>query len=431
MMRHRNYILAVVAASLLLFAQQYDNLAASNWDLGYGNGKLIQPPLFDLNIVNLEMGAGWPTFEFFGWRNFHATWPKVEPQQGRWNFSQLDTDIDLAEEKGVETLLVLAMTPTWASSRPNEKGCCEPTGSSAEPKSITLWENYVRTVAQRYKGRVKYYELWNEPNIRKHFSGSVDTLVELSAAAYKILKAVDPEIVVVCPSMAPGDDGVNYLNNYLQKGGRNYADVIGFHFYAGPKQPESILRQVMAVHEVMGKNGLGELELWNTEAGWPIRNQQPWSHGYGGNFVLDSSQAASYVARSYLLNWAAGISRFYWYAWGHSTMGLSDVDARTPKEAAYAYAIIRGWLLGASLESCNETVADLWECSLEWPAGDRAWVAWTTGEPKNYRILSGRKIKSVEKMLGEEECISLQEGVVIILTDMPVLMRSKSVRCNG
>ncbi len=420
--------------TLLLALVARNNLAA-NWSLHNSETEQVTQTLYGLNIVNLEIGAGWPTFKFWGWRNFHGQWPKVEPQPGNWDFKQLDEDIALAEQKGVETLLVLAMTPTWASSRPREKGCCMPLGSSAESKNIGLWERYVRTVAERYKGRVLYYELWNEPNIWKNFTGSVGALVELSATAYRVLKEVDPNIVVVSPSMAPGSGpirgGVGYLKRYLNKGGRDYADVIGYHFYAGPKKPEAVLRQIIAVRELMDGNGLKDQELWNTEAGWNIKNQQPWSHGYETSYVLESKQAASYVVRSYLLNWAAGVKRFYWYAWGHMTMGLSEVDAKSPKQAAIAYSVLQDWLRGAMLSSCDETNSDVWECRLEWPTGEKAWVIWAASDSVDYHISPDWNIKSAETMLEVEKCAADHGSGVISLDYMPVLLRSKSKICNG
>ena len=62
----------------------------------------------------------------------------------------------------VDLVLTLALSPTWASARPTEASPYFK-GSAAEPGDIRQWEDYVRTVAERYKGRIMLYEIWNEP----------------------------------------------------------------------------------------------------------------------------------------------------------------------------------------------------------------------------------------------------------------------------
>jgi hypothetical protein len=52
------------------------------------------------------------------------------------------------------------------------------------------WKEYVRMVATRYKGVIHHYEIWNEPNVRTDFSGSVAVMLQLSQAAYDVLKGL-------------------------------------------------------------------------------------------------------------------------------------------------------------------------------------------------------------------------------------------------
>src|SRR4028118_353033 len=143
---------------------------------------VIPASLFNLNVINLEYGAAWPTIPFKGWRNAYADWSIVEPNKGEWHFEYLDSDIALAQQHRVEMMLILKYTATWASARPTEPGCCYPLpwtskGNTAEPRNIEDWRNYIRTVATRYKGRVHYYELWNEPNVPRFYSGTVEQMV--------------------------------------------------------------------------------------------------------------------------------------------------------------------------------------------------------------------------------------------------------------
>ena len=101
--------------------------------------------------------------------------------------------------------------------------------NAAEPRDIEDWRIYVRKVAERYKGRIRNYELWNEVNVKGFYSGSQEKLVELARVAYQTLKEVDPNIVFIAPSVV-GEGHHRWLDEYLAKGGAEYLDVVRLSF---------------------------------------------------------------------------------------------------------------------------------------------------------------------------------------------------------
>lgn len=343
--------------------------------------KIVAADLFALNIINLSYGVAWPANMPFGsWRNFNSAWVKVEGEKGRWNFEELDKNIELAGQHRTPVVLVLGTTPTWASARPKEEGYNPPhapKGSAAEPLRLEDWLNYVRTVATRYKGRVQYYELWNEPNVRRAFSGTIDQLVMLNKEAYKALKAVDRNIMVVSSALAPCCDSLDYLDSYLAKGGGQYADIIGYHFYVAPRPPEAMVPEIKKVKWLMAKYGLDNMPLWNTETGWRVINSdknvgdEQWAGAH-----LPAEAGAAYVARSYILSWAAGVERLYWYAWGHRSMGMTEYDGQTPKPIAIAYSETQKWLVGSRMMGCRNDNEDTWSCEITRDGGYRGRILW-------------------------------------------------------
>ena len=117
----------------------------------------------------------------------------------------------------------------------------------------------------------------------------------------------------------------------------------------------------------MTKYGVREKPLWNTETGWLIDNkEQPLARAsLPTNWkVLNEDQAAAYVARSLILAWYAGVSRFYWYAWDNKEMGgLIEPESKSMKFAATAFAVTMRWLEGAKMKSCS-TSDEVWVCSM-------------------------------------------------------------------
>src|SRR5262249_21644220 len=136
---------------------------------------------------------------------------------------------------------------------------------------------------------------------------------------------------------------------------------------------------IARVKGVLSAHRLADKPVWNTETGWYIANRQTavLSEGTGiRSKVLDEREVPAYIARSYILGWAAGIARFYWYAWDNKEMGLTEADGRTVKQSARAYAEVYRWLVGARLDSCSRDNTGTWTCALVREGGPAGWILW-------------------------------------------------------
>ena len=150
--------------------------------------------------------------------------------------------------------------------------------------------------------------------------------------------------------------GVDWLSQFLQMGGGQYVDVIGYHFYVAPQPPEAMIPLIERVKQVTAENGVGDKPLWNTECAWPSPRPFP-----------SEDLAAGYLARAYILNWAAGVQRFYWYAWDNHIFDVTQTtrqDNQTLTPAGRAYGIIQKWLVGARVDTCSEASDQTWTCQL-------------------------------------------------------------------
>jgi Glycosyl hydrolases family 39 len=347
----------------------------------------IPPTYFGMHIHRAANSTPWPGVPFKAWRlwDSHTTWAQLEPQKGEWDWRLLDRTVDLANSHGVEVLYTMGRSPHWASARPNDRGRnpnAEP-GGMAEPRDLEDWRNYVRKVATRYKGRIKAYEIWNEPNLPNFYSGTPAAMLNLAREAYSVLKQVDPSIIVVSPS-AVGPTGIPWLEDYLKLGGGKYADVIGYHFYIHAQEPEAMLGFIDQVHELTQKYGVADKPLWNTEAGW-LEGR------------VDSQDGPAYMARAYVLNWAAGVSRFYWYAWDqqNARVRMTEDDESTLTATARAYTELAKWMIGARMSSFKEDDG-AWVCQLD-RDGSSSWILWSNHNskfdvPKSWGATSARRL---------------------------------------
>jgi hypothetical protein len=353
----------------------------------------------------------WPDVPFGAWRlmDAYVKWIDLEPKKNEFNFERLDQYVAIAQQKHVKVLLPLVGEPKWASARPTEIEEGNPVGSAAEPADMDDWRNFVRTVAMRYKGKIEAYEIWNEPNENNFWTGTVEQLVDLIREAYQIIKSVDPGALVVSPS-ATTESGPKYLDDFLKKGGGKYVDVIGYHFYVHAQPPEAIIDIATHLKDIMRADHVDK-PIWNTESGWA--NPKPFP---------SDELAAAYVARALTVTWAAGVSRFYWYAWdNHSfvTLEMVETDDTTKKPASVAYANIEHWLVGATVRSCESGSANNWTCELD-RGGARQYIVWNTNGTANFAIPADWHATFETPLLGSKEKLkdaNVQIGQVPVLLE--------------
>lgn len=83
----------------------------------------VPGPFFGLDVHRLASSTPWPSTSFGSLRlwDSYTDWPHLEPQPGKWEFKNLDADVNVAESHHVQVMLTLGLTPAWASSKPNEK----------------------------------------------------------------------------------------------------------------------------------------------------------------------------------------------------------------------------------------------------------------------------------------------------------------------
>lgn len=337
---------------------------------------------FGLHIHRADAGTAWPNVPFGSWRLWDAYvgWAQLEPTANQWDFSRLDRYVAMAAITKVDVLLPLAMTPNWASARPTETSPYKP-GNAAEPARLEDWTNYVSTVGQRYKGKIKNYEIWNEPSDRSHYSGDIATLVKLTCEAKRVLKQIDPSINIVSPASAGGGRHIDYLDKFLRAGGKDCVDIIAHHFYMFKASPEAMVPLIRQVRTAMKKNGVANLPLWNTETGWWIANgdgtpdHDMVSKGGWKKLGLET-ESGEYLTRALLLARSEGVDRFFWYSWDNRYgLGMIESTSGAPKPMIEKWRTLTTELVGANNLKCVES-GGKWNCTYARKDGAAREIGW-------------------------------------------------------
>lgn len=158
-------------------------------------------------------------------------WARTEKEKGVYDFAWLDKIVDNFVERSIEPWICLCHgNPLYTEAAKEVFGAvgCPPIFSDEEK---TAWLSYVKAVADRYRGKVNYFEVWNEPDgtwCWKHGVNATE-LGEFTLMTAKAVKETNPDAKtvggVVCMRK------LSYLNTALKTGMGKYLDFISYHEY--------------------------------------------------------------------------------------------------------------------------------------------------------------------------------------------------------
>jgi hypothetical protein len=317
----------------------------------------------------------WPEVSFGTLRMWDTgtRWSQINTSRGYYNWSKTDKVVNLVLSNGKDVIYTFGGTPTWASSQPTQ-ACLYGYGSCAAPKYMSDLSTFAKALATRYKGKIKYYELWNEPNDTHYYTGSMSSMVTMSQTIRDAIKSVDPNAIILspCPTWSSSGSPTIWMTNYLSAGGGQYFDIASYHAYAGPNQPEFIVNSIQGIRNALINKGYGSKKIFITEGGW------------GENKYLTSTDLqANFLARYLVLAWAKGLSKMVWYSYDNSSWNTLWTSSGGLRPAAYAYRQVYKWMTGATVTGCAQDSNSTWSCSLTRPNGYTAKIIWnptkTTG----------------------------------------------------
>jgi hypothetical protein len=243
-----------------------------------------------------EMGGTWAT-EFF-------PWAYIQPDDKlRYEWAHADEVADAAQEAGVTLLARLDGVPQWA--RPVTS-----TWKYLDRARYADYGDFVYAFVSHFKGRIRHYIIWNEPNTAAEWGQRPPDPVayaELLRVAYTRAKEADPASVILLAGLAPNLeregsavalDDLIYFGRLYDAAAAPYFDAVAVHSYgltvspddpAGPRKLN--FARAEEAHNVMVRHGDQAKQVYITEGGW---NDSPrWS------FAVKPFQRAEWTVAAY------------------------------------------------------------------------------------------------------------------------------------
>ncbi len=252
----------------------------------------------------------WEDIEIHGKGDFEDR--RHEPVRSAWE--KYDHIVDLVEQNDMELIVRVSNPPAWSRAQGNDVGAYAP------PDDYGDFADFVYTLVSRYKGRIRYYQLWNEPNIYPEWGNyaiSPEDYTKLLCKGAEAARAADPNVVIINGAMAstivldpaatpPG----NALNDFLfmqrmyDAGAADCFDIVamqGYGLWSGPTDRRMNPRVLnfsrpLFMRDLMVANGDAHKPIWISEMNWNAVPDEIADKRFG---QVTPEQQARYLVEAY------------------------------------------------------------------------------------------------------------------------------------
>jgi polysaccharide biosynthesis protein PslG len=287
----------------------------------------------DLGMMK-DAGLTWVKQQF-AWRDIEGA------GKGKFSWENADRAVKLSNSFGIDMLARLDNAPDWAAP-----GCFDTTKKQMGPaKNTQDWLDFLTAFVTRYKGRIRAYEIWNEPNLAREWCGRPPNPTEYAAllkASYEKIKSIDPNAIVVSAGLTPTSASnneampdvtfVGKVYDAMKNNSTGYFDALGVHApgYKAPPDisPDDVVknkeysnnepvtgrvycfRHVEDIRKIMEQRGDKNKQIMILEFGWTrdtIHKEYSW-------FAVDEQTQAKYIVDAFQWakkNWSPWIGAMF------------------------------------------------------------------------------------------------------------------------
>lgn len=337
---------------------------------------------YPTDFMNRGLGASpAPSFSFGACRTVdndgQGYWRGQNPANGVYDWTGLDLLINAMPGKTIT--YTLAGTPQWCVSAIDQtkRGPWYNFGECGMPTNMAYVTTFLSALFTRYAGKIKYFEIWNEPDFAQDYTGfwwgSTQDLLLLAKTCYEWIKANHPSVIVLSPGFtdwfgkkALETSAYRFLNTTLTstgKKGHEYCDYIAFHpytmFYSGTTATRgwantcvdiryNYLESMLSLNSILGTNKPLIVSEFGVDSSI-VGNLIPYYYSLSGE------EQATLMWRLLAYCAVRGIKGFYIYSYDSGLSGAwCTYDGRTEtKELTNMINDFHNKISGKTINSCQ------------------------------------------------------------------------------
>jgi len=248
------------------------------------------------------------------WTRLGISWPSVEKEKGLYSWEDTDKAFEVALKAGITPFVYIgsgnqlySKMGTYDDPKLAAIYGSRPEPPIKDPVAMEAFLKFVQAAIERYKDKIDYWEVWNEPNHRNYWGAPPDgkEYGELLVQTARLIKELDPQCKVIGGSMA----GINpdFTDDFLSVGSADLIDIISYHNYGAV--PEQRVYRAIELWEVINKYN-PDIEVWQGECGYPshsssrdYRGRAPWGLNIQAKWLLRQSFVDTYYCKATLSNY--------------------------------------------------------------------------------------------------------------------------------
>jgi|GEM_PF-3586827 len=263
--------------------------------------------------------------------------------------------------------------------------------------------------------RMKYWEMWNEPQGKGFFNGSIAQMARMQLDTFNtVASSGRPDIVVTAP--APSG-GLTSPGNYLGLFGADpsqpfqFVKLIPFHSYnfsnnnVAPNPLDVLTTTANVKAAIAGLPFAAGKPLAVSEGGWGSGLWATQGAQGPNNGTAAALNHANWMAIWRMGHICAGMSKYYDFGWDQNMLS-GEITGTTPPISILPSGLADGfahdWLVGGTLtQTCSKDTSNNWTAQITRPGGYTGMMLWnqnlsavgsytiTAGVWIDYRDISG------------------------------------------
>lgn len=246
-------------------------------------------------------------------------WAAIETSKGIYNWTFSDTWVNSWHGLGKSLIVELGQTPDWANVNMTAGA------ANKAPTNMADFASWVTVIGNRYKNKIRYWIIRNEPNFGGTGQEFIDTAAkyaEMTRIASQILKSIDPNNKILGCEMVNLSQATTIFTQFANASasgydagfgngagttGKNWIDIVSTHTYKGNADGNLAIELENIADWATFKNtlislGISNLPIWATE------------YMYVGNDV--NGEIAKFK-RNFILS-IINCDMSVWFSWGRS-----------------------------------------------------------------------------------------------------------------
>jgi len=233
-------------------------------------------------------------------RGFYPT-HNISSAEGVYDWTATDPFVQRCIYNNLNIVAIINGVPSWISSE-----------LEFPVRNMAGYAGVITAMVDRYKDRVRYWEVWNEPpNFCLTDSCTVENYARMVVACYDAAKAADPGCMV---GLAAKSNFTSWLEKAIVAGAADHFDFISLHPYEiqgtsiGNNSEGLFMGIVPAVRTLLRQHNPAKenVPILFTEIGTPIGEHM------GADSITEERQA-HVVMKTYTMSAAQGVAGVFWF----------------------------------------------------------------------------------------------------------------------